>query len=99
MEITIDPLLLGLFALINGVAFVIMLWDKAQSMQRGTERISEGMLFFLATIFGSVGIYAGMILIRHKTRKWYFIIGIPLLIVENLATLYVVNLFLTGQFG
>jgi uncharacterized membrane protein YsdA (DUF1294 family) len=54
------------------------------------------MLFFLATMFGSVGIYAGMMLIRHKSRKWYFIIGIPALILQNLATLYVIQLFLEG---
>ncbi len=96
MIVEINPLLLVVFALINGIAFVIMLWDKAQSMQRGAERISEGMLFFLAAIFGSIGIYAGMMLIRHKSRKWYFLIGIPLLVVENLATLYVLNLYLGG---
>jgi uncharacterized membrane protein YsdA (DUF1294 family) len=99
MAIEINALLLGLFALINGAAFVMMLWDKMQSRQQGAERISEGMLFFLATIFGGVGIYAGMMLIRHKTRKWYFIIGIPLLIVENVATLYVANLLLSGRIG
>ena len=97
MIIEIHPLLLILFAFINGVAFVVMLWDKAQSMNRGAERISEGMLFFLATIFGSVGIYVGMMLIRHKSRKWYFLIGIPLLIIENLSTLYVINLYLNNS--
>jgi uncharacterized membrane protein YsdA (DUF1294 family) len=96
MEIQINPILLILFALINGVAFVIMMWDKAQSMQKGGERISEAMMFFLATMFGSFGIYAGMMFIRHKTRKWYFILGIPALMVQNLATLYIVQLFLEG---
>jgi len=37
-----------------------------------------------------------MVLIRHKSRKWYFIIGIPALIVENLATLYVIQLWYLG---
>jgi uncharacterized membrane protein YsdA (DUF1294 family) len=96
MTIEIHPLLLILFALINGVAFVVMLWDKIQSRDRGAERISEGMLFFLAACFGALGIYAGMMLIRHKSRKWYFLIGIPLLIVENLATLYLASLWLTS---
>jgi uncharacterized membrane protein YsdA (DUF1294 family) len=86
-------ILLVLFAVINIGAFFMMLWDKAQSMKQGAERISEGMLFFLATMFGSMGIYAGMVLIRHKTRKWYFIIGIPALIAQNLATLYVIQLW------
>lgn len=92
MNLEINPLII-LFAAINIGAFLIMLWDKTQSMKKGAERISEGMLFFLATMFGSIGIYAGMILIRHKTRKWYFIIGIPALIAQNLATLYLIQLW------
>jgi uncharacterized membrane protein YsdA (DUF1294 family) len=81
--------LFWLFGLMNGVAFLLMLWDKRQSRQSGAERISEGMLFFLATAFGSIGILIGMFVFRHKTRKWYFVIGIPLLILENLALLSV----------
>lgn len=76
------------FFVINLVAFLIMFLDKVKSRRAGAERISEGMLFFLATIFGSVGVYAGMFAFRHKSRKWYFLIGIPLLILQNCASLY-----------
>lgn len=48
----------------------------------------EGAIFFMATIGGGIGIYAGMLLLRHKTRKWYFALGIPLLIAQNLVVLY-----------
>lgn len=78
----------GLFLVLNLVAFLIMLIDKARSRKLGAERISEGMLFFLATIFGALGVFLGMFAFRHKTKKWYFLIGIPLLMVENLATAY-----------
>lgn len=88
----VQPLLIGIVVLINIVAFVVMAIDKRRSMRGGNpERISEGMLFFMATAFGSVGVYAGMFLLRHKTRKWYFQLGIPLLILQNLATLYVLR--------
>lgn len=80
------------FLAVNLVAFFIMLWDKARSRKQGRERISEGLLFFMATVFGSVGVYLGMFALRHKTRKWYFLIGIPLLMLENLALLYLVYL-------
>lgn len=86
--------LLAFFFLINLFAFLIMLNDKVKSENSGTERISEGLLFFLAALFGSLGVYAGMFAFRHKTQKWYFLLGIPLLLVENLATLYFVYLFL-----
>ena len=85
-----SPLLL-LFGIVNSVAWLIMLWDKMESRKSGAERISEGMLFFLATIGGSIGIYLGMFMFRHKTRKWYFLIGIPILIFENIATLSILT--------
>ncbi len=94
MEIEVTPLLV-VFALINIVAFLVMLWDKAQSRQRGAERISEGMLFFMAVAFGAFGVYAGMFAFRHKTRKWYFILGVPLAIIENYATYILLANFLT----
>jgi uncharacterized membrane protein YsdA (DUF1294 family) len=76
---------------VNALAFLIMLWDKVQSRRNGAERVSEGMLFFLAAAFGSVGVYAGMFAFRHKTRKWYFLIGIPLIALQNLASAYVLG--------
>lgn len=87
-------IILAIFLLINLLAFLIMLNDKARSRKSGTERISEGFLFFLAVMFGSIGVYAGMFAFRHKIRKWYFILGIPMAIFQNLATLYVIALFL-----
>lgn len=85
------------FLIVNATAFLIMFLDKSRSRTVGSERISEGMLFFLATAFGSVGVYAGMFLFRHKTKKWYFLAGIPLLAAENAAFLYLVYTFLRGE--
>ena len=88
-HMTIEQLLIGLLVAINLFTFLIMANDKRKSRQGGeVERIPEGLIFFMAAAFGSVGVYAGMYLLRHKTRKWYFQLGIPLLIVQNLATLY-----------
>jgi uncharacterized membrane protein YsdA (DUF1294 family) len=89
--------LLILFLAINLLAFLIMLMDKLKSAKPGIERISEGMMFFLASAFGSLGIYLGMFAFRHKTQKWYFLIGIPLLIIQNAAVLYLAYLFLAGN--
>lgn len=79
--------LLTLFAAINVIAFFIMGWDKRQSRRTGTERISEGLLFFMATAFGALGVFLGMFAFRHKTRTWYFLLGIPLALAGNLALL------------
>ncbi|MDD5083428.1 MAG: DUF1294 domain-containing protein [Candidatus Moranbacteria bacterium] len=84
--------LIAIFLLINTVAFFIMLSDKIRSRKIGAERISEGLLFFMAAALGSVGVWAGMFAFRHKTRKWYFLLGIPLLILQNIALLYLAYL-------
>lgn len=95
--LTPKNLIILLFALLNLSAFLVMLADKIKSTEPGAERISEGMMFFLAAAFGSLGVYLGMFAFRHKTRKWYFLLGIPLLMIENAATAYLVYLFLLAN--
>ena len=84
----LTQLLLFVYIAINLLSFIIMLMDKIKAKRPGAERISEGKLFFLATAFGALGVYAGMFTFRHKTRKWYFLIGIPLLIIQNISLFY-----------
>ena len=87
-----QQILVGVLVAINIFAFFIMGNDKRKSMQGGNpERTPEGLLFFVAAAFGSAGIYLGMLIFRHKTKRWYFQLGIPLLIMENLATLYTIQ--------
>jgi len=82
-------ILLGVFVAINLVSFLLMARDKRKSIRgSGKTRTPEGKLFFLAALFGAAGVYLGMLIFRHKTKKWYFQIGIPLLILQNVATLY-----------
>ncbi len=84
------------FLAMNLLAFFLMFWDKLKSRKDNSQRISEGMLFFLATAFGSLGVYFGMFVFRHKTQKWYFIVGIPLLIIQNSVFLYLVYNYISG---
>ncbi|MFH0891615.1 MAG: DUF1294 domain-containing protein [Candidatus Falkowbacteria bacterium] len=86
-------IILIFFLFINLVSFFAMLSDKMKSRTNGTARIPEGALFFLAAFFGSLGVYAGMFAFRHKTRKWYFLLGVPMLMLENLALLYLIYSF------
>lgn len=89
---TLESILIATFALVNVLAFIIIAYDKRQARQGNkVERISEGLLFFMATAFGSLGVYAGMLAFRHKTQKWYFKLGIPLLIAQNMAVLYLLK--------
>ncbi len=83
----------------NIFSFGVMLVDKYRSMHHGSTRISEGMIFFLATLFGSLGVYLGMFIFRHKSRKWYFLIGVPLLFLQNLSLLYIIYLYNNNYFN
>lgn len=91
-----EQILLAILAAINILAFFIMGSDKRKSMRGGNpDRTPEGLLFFLATAFGSLGVYLGMLTFRHKTKRWYFQLGIPLLILQNFAILYLLKEIIT----
>lgn len=88
----IEQLLIGAFIVINIMAFILVGSDKRKSIRGGSyDRTPEGHIFFLAIMFGAVGVYAAMHCFRHKTRKWYFQLGIPLLVVENIATFFLLS--------
>lgn len=82
-------------ALANFLSFSVMLIDKNLA-RSGRERISEGTLFFLAIFFGGPGIYLGMFTFHHKTRKWYFYFGIPLILVQNFCFLVLLYQMIKG---
>ena len=70
--------------LINLVALVVYGVDKRRA-KKGQWRISEKTLFLVALIGGSVGAIAGMYLFRHKTKHWYFRIGLPVILAAQLV--------------
>ena len=76
------------FIAINVIGFLAMFIDK-QKAKRGYWRISEKTLFILTFLGGGFGTIAGMYLFRHKTKKTYFTIGFPaILIIEIMLIIY-----------
>lgn len=69
--------------LINMSAFIFMGVDKHRA-KRGAWRISEGTLFLLSVIGGSIGSLAGMYTFRHKTRHGIFVVGMPLILILHI---------------
>lgn len=65
--------------LINAAGFLIMLIDKRKAI-KNRWRIPERTLMTMAILGGSVGIYAGMQLFRHKTKHTKFAIGVPVIL-------------------
>lgn len=69
---------------INMAGFFAMLADK-QRARKNKWRIKEQTLFLIALAGGSAGSIAGMYLFRHKTKHWYFVLGMPLILVLQIA--------------
>ena len=53
--------------------------DKRRA-RKNAFRIPEATLFSIAIIGGSLGSILGMFFFRHKTKHWYFILGLPLIL-------------------
>lgn len=71
-------------AAVNLVTFAVYGIDKARA-RRDKWRVPEKTLFLLPLLGGSVGALLGMWLFRHKTRHWYFVCGIPAILLAQLA--------------
>lgn len=71
--------------LINLIAFLMMGADKRHSRREGARRIPEKRLFLAAALGGSLGAVLGMRAFRHKTRHWYFVWGMPAILLAQLA--------------
>jgi len=64
--------------LINLLGFILYGIDKAKSKRKGSRRIPERTLLWVARFGGGVGCWLGMMLFRHKTKHIRFMILVPL---------------------
>ena len=79
-----NPVLIGSLLILNILAYSLMGVDKAKARQN-KRRIPEKVLFLIALFGGSMGSLVGMYSFRHKTRHWYFVVGMPLILILQLA--------------
>lgn len=70
--------------IINAAGFLVMTVDKLYA-KKNMWRIPERTLLGVAVIGGSIGVWAGMYTVRHKTRHLKFVIGVPLILVCQLG--------------
>ena len=68
----------------NLFGFFSMCIDKYKA-KHNKWRIPEKTLFIFAIIGGSIGSIAGMYTFRHKTKHTYFVIGMPAILIIQLA--------------
>jgi uncharacterized membrane protein YsdA (DUF1294 family) len=70
--------------IMNVVGVAVMGIDKSKAVHHAW-RIPEKMLFLVSLLGGSVGTWAGMYIFRHKTKHWYFVVGMPAILVIQIA--------------
>lgn len=77
---TVLGILATYLILINFASFAMMGIDKRKAVKK-LWRIPESSLFIIAIIGGSIGSIIGMRVFHHKTRHWYFVYGMPLILI------------------
>ena len=77
-------IILGYLLAVNIATFFLYGIDKYKA-KKGRWRISEATLLMMAVIGGSIGAWAGMRLLHHKTMHKKFKYGIPLIIIMQIA--------------
>ena len=58
--------------------------DKKRAIKQQW-RIPEKTLFMCSLLGGSIGTWAGMYAFHHKTKHWYFVIGMPAILIMQIV--------------
>ena len=82
---------LGYLIILNMIGMGVM-WADKRKAKKGAWRIPEKTLFLVSILGGSIGTWAGMYLFRHKTKHWYFVVGMPLILVLQIAVAVFIHL-------
>lgn len=80
-------IIIAYLIIINIAGIMSMYIDKKRAIKKKW-RIPEKTLFLFAILGGSVGSIAGMHLFRHKTKHWYFVIGMPFILIIQIVLLF-----------
>lgn len=89
---TIKIVLALYFLLINAAGFLSMEFDKRKAI-RHQWRVPEKTLFLMAILGGSIGSILGMYIFRHKTKHWYFVLGIPAILIVQIIIAVLLNTY------
>ncbi len=72
---------------INLFAYILYAIDKYKS-KKSKWRIPEKTLITTALLGGSIGALLAMKMLRHKTKHKKFTIGVPLILIAQIAMFY-----------
>ena len=86
--------LFAIYLVVMNVLGVAVMWSDKRRARLHRWRIPEKVLFGVSLLGGSAGTWAGMYLFRQKTKHWYFVVGMPLILVCQAAlAIYLVHLY------
>ena len=86
--------LFAIYLVVMNVLGVAVMWSDKRRARLHRWRIPEKVLFGVSLLGGSAGTWAGMYVFRHKTKHWYFVVGMPLILVCQAAlAIYLVHLY------
>lgn len=81
--------LLYYLLIISAVCIIVCIYDKIAAKHKW-QRISENNLFFLSVIGGAIAMYITMRIIRHKTKHTKFMLGLPIIILVQIAIILLI---------
>lgn len=88
-------IIISYLLVINAVSFSLMYIDKRRAINH-KYRISEKMLWTVSLLGGATGSFAGMRLVRHKSKHFSFKYGLPVLIICQFVILYIIYHYATA---
>ena len=77
--------------IINVISFLAMGSDKRKA-KRNAFRTPESILFIFALMGGSIGSILGMYIFRHKTKHWYFVLGMSMILLLQAAMVVAIRM-------
>ena len=85
---------LAYLLIISVVSFAVTVYDKWAAVKRPQERTRESTLLLLSALGGSIAMLLTMLGIRHKTKHLKFMIGIPIIILLQIAAVIALLIFI-----
>lgn len=73
-----------IYLIFMNLAGLVLMWSDKKRAQKHEWRIPEKTFFVVSLIGGSIGTWAGMYLFHHKTKHWYFVVGMPLILLVQI---------------
>lgn len=81
-----DPIvLLGSWLFLISIVAVWLTVKDKRAARRGKRRVAERTLLLVALLGGSAAMFVTMQLIRHKTQKPQFTLGVPFVLIIQIA--------------